>query len=497
MITQAARRLRTDDSGMTVVEIVVAAFILFFVLTAILGLVAATTQASISAKERTAMTNAISSYVEYVRSLPFNRVALSSVDPSGGVDPYVVKTDGIFTITLTNSLTNGPHNTRELSISAVCTAPNFPSMHTTVFVAIRDKAQSMNDLGQPFGGGPIINFDVLTPAENTIVYASSVSGGGALYVDASAQSTSGVVYTMEFRVGDQRLKDGTSPGSAEAYWTPGTSTTYKSIRWDTRQVKGDPPVAAVMDGWRVVRILATDDLGRQTFKDRRFFVDNYAPSNPGTITPSPRTDVTTLITWPKSMDGSDPAYRYEMPTWKEEGYSGWQFFTTYNLTQPAHTLPTTAFSRYWVKVRALSPRDLSSDYVNVSYPFVSRPLLSGVSTCTITGTGPRRTSTVDVTLTFSQPTFPATGVTYNLYRGTSPTALTLHKSAISPSTYSETMSHVIGNKGQTPPYYYELRVTFTPTGWPSYGSSPAEIVISDIAGPTQTTPGTSSLEQTW
>src|SRR5512135_2825737 len=115
MRQSALRRLRTDDAGMTVVEVVVASFILFFVLTAVLGLVGATTRTSISAKQRTAMTNAVSSYIEYVRSLPFDQVALTNGSPSGRVEPTVVKRDGAFTITITNTLAAGAHDTRELS----------------------------------------------------------------------------------------------------------------------------------------------------------------------------------------------------------------------------------------------------------------------------------------------------------------------------------------------------------------------------------------------
>src|SRR5512139_635268 len=82
---QLGSRSRSDDSGMSVVEVVVASFILFFVLTAVLGLIGATTKSSISARQRTAMTNAVSSYIEHVRALPFDQVALTTDDPAGSV----------------------------------------------------------------------------------------------------------------------------------------------------------------------------------------------------------------------------------------------------------------------------------------------------------------------------------------------------------------------------------------------------------------------------
>lgn len=504
MRRNVVRRLRSDDDGMTVVEVVVAAAILFFVLTAVLGLVGATTQTSISAKQRTAMTNAVSSDIEFVRSLPFERVAYSDANPAGDVERTVVKTDGAFTITLTNTLATGAHNTRELSVSAVCSAPGYPAMHTTAFAAIRDKLQSVSDLGQPHSGGPLIEFGVNTPDENSVVYESSVEGGGALWVDASVLSTSGVIYAVEFRVGDQTMRSGVPTDSPSAYWKPGKAAaneTELSIVWNTLQARDSLGTPAVMDGYRIVRIIATDDLGRRTFLDRRFLVDNFAPSVPGTITAVPHNDVNTLVFWPTAMDGTDPARSYLLQTSKENTTGLWWpeappsfvHISTDSLTQSSRTLPTQAFSRYSVRAQSFSPRNRTLGWGAWTTPFVSRPLLTGSSTCVITGSHSTRASSVTVRLACSQPTFGVSAVRYDLYRGTSPSALVLNQSSIPPDTFSQFISQSLGTNGVPTQYYYQVKAYFTPSGWNNGLPNVAQSVLSNVVGPTMKTDGSADM----
>lgn len=494
MLTQALRRACDDDSGMSIIEVVVASFILFFVLTAVLGLVGATTSTSIAAKQRTAMTNAVASYIEYARSLPFEEVALSSVDPNGGIEPVVTISDGVFTIRLTMTIVQGTHNTRELTIAAECSAPGHPTIHSTAFAAIRDRLEGASALGQPHSGGPRIDFGTATPPENSIVYESTVAGLGALYIDASAESTSGTIYTMEFRVGDQRLRDDKTPSAADAYWTPGTASTYQSIRWHTQQVRGVTDLQSIADGWRIVRILATDDLGRQTFKDRRFLLDNHAPAIPGVVQAMdwPRRDVAVLLNWAKALDGTDPAPTYVLEGWKEAASGGfWTRLGPFTLTQPSHTLVTTTFGRYTTRVKALSPRGLESALTTFTAPFVSRPLASGTATCTIVD----KIADVKVRLNCSAPDFPAVGVRYDLYRGTSTTALALVQTSTAPTfTDIPYSTNVYNSTKPVPQYYYQVKVTFTPTGW---SGGVARSTLSNIVGPTPSGAGSMSLGAQW
>ena len=474
---------------MSVVEVVVASFILFFVLTAVLGLIGATTKSSISARQRTAMTNAVSSYIEHVRSLPFEQVALTTDNPAGSIEPTVTISSAGFTITLTNTLSDAPGGLKELQVQAECRAldSSYAPMRTSAFAAIRDRMQAGNELGQPHSGGAQINFGHLTPAENSILYANNVHGGGNLYIDASVDSTGGPIQTVEFRVGDQRLRNGDSGSATDAYWTPGTTTAYESIAWDTRQVRGTTTEKAVRDGWRIVRIMATDDLGRQTFKDRRFLIDNYAPTDPGQPTGIPRNDVVSAVTWPKSMDGSDPAVAYRFDAWKQRVDSNsWDNVASIDLTQPAHNLTTTTFGRYWVRVYASSPRGLTSNWVSCVYPFVARPLVSGTSAMTISGSGPSKASSMTVTLTYPAPDFPASAVRYDIYRGTSPTTLALWQTAVSAGSFTETIVESLGGATKVPTaYYYQVQVTYTATGYPyDYVQKTS---VSNILGPTPTT----------
>ena len=500
MLRRAAVHGRTDDSGMSVVEVVVAAFILFFVLTAVLGLIGATTKTSIIAKQRTAMTNAVASYIEYVRSLPFDQVALSSVEPSGAVDPQVtIERDG-FRVVLTNSISSAAYGLKELQVQALCTANStgtaFRPMHTSAFAAVRDRLLSSNELGQPHSGGPVIEFGHLTPPENSVLYDANVQSAGSSYVDASVETSAGSIQAVEFRVGDQRLRNGTTTSATEAYWTPGTSSSYHSILWDTRQVRDDTSEPSVRDGWRIVRVMATDELGRRTFKDRRFLIDNYAPEDPGQPTGVPRTNVTTLVTWLKSMDGTDPAKRYELEAWKEyaDG-SGWFKTGLFSLTQPAHTLSTTTLGRYWVRVRALSARGLSSNWIGCTGPFVARPLLSGTASMTITGSGSSKSSTLVVDLSHPAIDFPASNIRYDIYRGTSASTLALVRSSTTASPFTETIVQSITGTVKVPTaYYYQLRVTYTPTG---YAGGYEQTSVSNLVGPTPIETASVALVPTW
>ena len=73
------------DDGFTVVELVIAAAILFFAMTALVGLLGASTSMTASAKSRSVLTNAISSELERIRALRIEEVDYST---SGGQIPH-------------------------------------------------------------------------------------------------------------------------------------------------------------------------------------------------------------------------------------------------------------------------------------------------------------------------------------------------------------------------------------------------------------------------
>ncbi|MDO8987177.1 MAG: hypothetical protein Q7V14_03020, partial [Coriobacteriia bacterium] len=304
------RRLRgglASDEGMSVVEIVIAAFILFFVLTAILGLVSTTTRMGISAKERTAITNAVSSHLEWIRSLKYDEVAILGVEPSGTVPAQSSTMVDGFTVVLTTTISETADRVKEIQVDAVATHPAYTPMKMSQHVSIRDYRSGLTSTTKALG--PIVEWGS-TPSEGTVVYSRYVLGGAQLNIVADVKTgEDGIPITdLRFYCSGQLLRNSASVNADVAAWQPNTETVLKSFNWNTDQVDdlGNPD--AIADGWRTVRIEATDANGRRTIKERRFMVDNDQPGLPPGTAPSGAvaqvtTDIESRLSWLILKDG--------------------------------------------------------------------------------------------------------------------------------------------------------------------------------------------------
>ena len=67
--------MKHTEDGFTVAELVIAASILFFVLTAMIGLMGASSQMTVAAKQRAVLTNVVASYIDEVRSGTWTSIA--------------------------------------------------------------------------------------------------------------------------------------------------------------------------------------------------------------------------------------------------------------------------------------------------------------------------------------------------------------------------------------------------------------------------------------
>jgi Tfp pilus assembly protein PilV len=128
------------DDGFTVVELVVAAAILFFAMTALVGLLGASTNMTASAKSRSALTNTIASELETIRMLRIEEV---DYDTSGGQIPHtkVVTLENGVTLTLVYTITDrtAQNNTKEVLIRGTATRPGFAPVTFSSFAVIRDR----------------------------------------------------------------------------------------------------------------------------------------------------------------------------------------------------------------------------------------------------------------------------------------------------------------------------------------------------------------------
>lgn len=473
-----------SDEGMSVLEVVFAAFILFFVLTAILGLVATSTQMGLKAKQRTAATNAITSHLEWMRSLPFEEMAIRGTTAEAAVDSQVVIQEGDFTITITTQVLDSVGDTKEVKLTAVITAPGFDPMTFTRESIVRDASAGITNLstGDAAAGTPLLEFGTSTPPADSVVYGAYLHGGAPLYLSLHAVAEDpGQITQLRMYCEGTLLRDGSTQFATVAAWTPMTSTVDKTFRWDTRQLN-DEGVLAIPDGWRLVRALATSDTGQQATVERRFYVDNYPPGNPGVPVVEIYSDIESRVSWPAAVDGTDPAVKYVV-RWNKVGIDGSLGGTVESNTSTAVYMHVTdPFSRYSVAVAASSPRNQTTSFFEVAKPYVSRARVTGDSRTVYAGSNNKRTATITLNLSANQPTFAATGVQYDLYRSTSDATIksgAVYKSNVG-STYNETS---VQNCGKNDPivYYYAYKITYTPSGYK--GGTP-ESVWTNVVGPT-------------
>jgi len=489
-----ARGKCNSDDGMTVIEIVIASFILFFVLTAVLGLVSTTTRMGISAKERTAITNAMSSHMEWIRSLDFDEVALQGTTTSATVPAQTTMMIDGFTVVITTSVSDATRGVKEVQVDAVATHPAYSSMVMSQHVSIRDYSSGLTQMVNKTG--PRIDWDN-TPAEGTVVYSRYVTGGALLNIDIDVETgIDGVpIADLRFYCSGQLLRDGSSVNADVAAWQPNEETVSKTFNWNTLQVDDQGNPDAIADGWRTIRIEATDAEGNRTVKERRFLVDNDQPGLPPGTAPTSAiaqvmSDIEARLGWAVVKDGTDDSWGYGVKIYKVN-ISGTPVLQNsidaegqpldYRIAPTAYIQTTTAFSRYTAAVRAYSPRLMTTEYAPIS-TYVTKPKLTGTSITTYAGKNAARTSTTGVNVAVTPPTFGCATITYDLFRSLDPANLgaSPYKASIG-STYTDSIVKTVGKFGVPDAYYYRYRITYTAAGSTGSGS---EVIWSNVIGPT-------------
>jgi len=298
---RATAGVRRDD-GFTVVELVVAAAILFFALTALVGLLGMSTNMTVSAKSRSALTNAIASELE------------------------ITTADGV-TITLTFVVTDrtAQNNTKEVRVSGTGTRPGFPAVSYSSFAVIRDRiGGTVRDTGS---NGPMIEFVDPTPVGGATLQGNKIGGTSTtIEIVGHAWSETGnnitrFEYTVDGIAGSIPLKETNTVMPGSLSWhdvtTPSDDEQW-AFSWNTNQ-RDSSNEPEVLDGLRTVTIIAYDDMDRASVPMRRtFLVDNYGPAAAPTTTLSntPNADLsqTLGLSWTEVVDGDRPTdhYAYEV-----------------------------------------------------------------------------------------------------------------------------------------------------------------------------------------
>lgn len=389
-----------DDEGMTLVEILVASVIMFIILTAVLGLVAQTTAMGMQAKRKTMLTNAVSAYVERVQGMPFEEIGVST-ETSGTLEPtytYVDPNNAEFTITIVPVVEwDGTAPLKTLVMDVTLTDARGTVVQTMrTSVAIRDRAQYLQQASRDPATDPRVRFDYPTPPEGSVVWGESWSEGPLnIYVLAEAQAGR-FLESIQVWCDDQWLLENSFGTRAQWGMDPSTTSwSNSSFYWDTLQteevVQPDgttPEMAIIPDGMRTLSVYALDSAGVSVFAIRHLLVDNYAPSKPGMPVAVVRSAWLTNLSWAAAMDGTTPADHYGLAPYRLRAATdplspAWLPVAMADSTSvaPAVAFSTDPFSRYWVSVRAESPRNNASEYAGPVI-FTSRPLMTGAYSVT-------------------------------------------------------------------------------------------------------------------
>lgn len=452
------KRLSADD-GLGMLEIVVSAVIFFFVLTAVLGLLGTTTQMSLAAKQRAVMTNAINAYIERVSAMPFSQVAL--VSDGGALAAVETQTVGEYvvvirpTVSIPTTLTSPTNpNLKRLRLAVTVTRGTASPISYTTEVLIRDRDQFLTQAVSNPQTDPTIAFTSSTPPEGTVVWGSQYAGG-ALTIGAVAEASTGrTVSSVVLWCDDRSVLQDTMGNLGSWVNIDQQSFTTPSFIWNTLQTD-DLGNRVIVDGYRTVSAYVLDSGGVSKYTVRHYLVDNDPPPLPDTSTVEARTATESYLAWGTVMDGTTPADHYRVECYKQAASSDtWAFASfvggtnTYRST--SGTVPTDPFSRYYMRMQAHSARNLHLDqWYYHPQAWVSRPLL----TATSSGNG----ANITITLTWSGPQFPyqASSLSYQLFRGSSPTSLSFYKD-VTGNTFSE--------KTGKNTYYYQLVARLTPVG---------------------------------
>jgi type II secretory pathway pseudopilin PulG len=407
---------------MTLVEVVVAIVIFFFVLTAIFGLLGATTNMSILSNERTLLVNAMNSYVEGVRSMPYTSVGVdvSGAPVLGELSQETSQTSGGYLIVIRPTVTwvddpdiDGPRDYKQLTIDGTISRRGEVVYSLSMSTFVREEAPAGNYVA------PRIVFGPGSPAEAT---PPTVVRGRSVLIDAIAETTQpgARLVSMSFQVSPGGIYLRNQSGGS-ALWELDDTTATKQFYWDTMALNedGEP---FVVDGEYTITVEVIDSNQKRVYQTRRVFIDNDPPDPPTDLVANAMLSGTQVpLTWTPSMDGRSQSDHYVVLVGNQALDGSWtgSEIVTEGLAG-LHTLATTPFSQYSVRVAAESREGLRSEWHPSTEAgeepvyFTTRPLLTGRYDAAYERILKNKAWDIRVTLATTTPTFPAYMVSYAL-----------------------------------------------------------------------------------
>lgn len=474
---------QSSDDGFTIVEVLISSAILFFVATALFGLVSTSTLLSVTAKADTIAVNAANTFLEQVRRLPFDQITQARIDTLAAASATTV--DGV-AVTITATVTDqwlpgqvpaseaSPY--RRVAVRVTATGPTGRPFvfNTGTFVGNFTGAAAVGAIPTVTPGVPPVTPPGATPRPIITVLSptptSGVVRGSSVFMGMDAEAGGPAVSLTTVRI--------TVEGSEIASRTlSGEQTARVSTNWDT---------TSLTDGSYPIQFSARDSLGQLTFRQWSLIVDNHPPNPPGTpVITSATGNTAATYTWATAMDGRDPvsAYRFVVNQQSQTAATFSQVGAPFVTNTNSFAAPTESFRRYRFDVRSLGPEVSAPLVRNESSPvssafYVSRPSFTGTPTVDQEA---RHNKALEfrVTLTSDLPRFQTQGtVTYSWqYR---------ESWAANPDTWvalgTTNPLSVTRTAAANGPGWFEIRcvVTVTPAGGSSI-SVPSSVVRYTVA----------------
>lgn len=495
------KRIICDDDGMTILEVMISAVIFLFVLTAVLGLTAQSTNTGIQAKRNSVLTNVVNSYIERVQAMPFENVEVTDV--AGQLASIETTTVEEYTVVIKPTVNAGATaGLKELHIEATLTTVNGQTQATSTTVVIRDKTRFLTQSAE--GGSKITWNELVMPPRNEVVWGASWIEG-ALQIAASATALEGrTIESVVVKAGGYPLRD---TAGKQAIWSVTASTIASGTQewvmpyfvWNTLQEDPvdalDPPTMepTFLDGRQTLTIVVTDSEGVEARSNWTLLLDNYAPDNPAPPTASNTALEQSTVSWSTVMDGTLIADGYKL-TVLRQSVGTWPEVLVQTVPGATTTwvMGTESFSRYYAQLQAVGPREPtnSSETTGMAKSWITRPSADG--TATTIAVRNRYKTTVDL-----QVGSPAAGVTYQWQQAESMAGP--WTSIPSGSTdQNPTVSYEFTNANVIKAYYFRCLVSFTPG--PDYNGVPGvpSTLGSTVVGPTsKVVQGSTPLIERW
>jgi len=419
---------RLDEAGVSIVEILIATFILFFVITALAGLLTMAFAMTNSARRQTAGTVFAQELMEEIRAMSYSDIGTIGGDPEGPLPALETTVSGDITYTVQREITwvddvsdndpqtpEGADDNREdykdVSITLSWLASNGATSTVSVQTSIRQPWVSTNS--------PSVEFTDQNVPANSIVYSNRIyvpyqdpGEHPYLYVQATGNDNAdadGRLASMIFYVDGRVLRNPSYTPDA-ASWAPAAqSWTSPLYPWDTLALD-ESGTALYPDGIRELKTEVWDNSGARDFKIINVFVDNFAPDTPSNLVSSVSVQNASCfnkvgLTWTGVRDGTDWADRYELARYRNGADD--TVLTIAGTLAEWDDSPLTPFTWYRYSLRALSPMDRSSSWTATTPAVMTRPML----TATVTKSGNNRTAN----LTWSAPTFSCSSLHYHVY----------------------------------------------------------------------------------